>query len=87
MTFRNRLCRHTEPLRSVDGVELDLEFRYVTDTGLKELLKQTGVQGDINIPQYINNAYDQLANTTNFDTKWWIDNFTFTQELLQMVCL
>ena len=81
VTFETDFAGIPESLRSIDGVELDLEFRYVTDTGLKELLNQTGVQGDTSSSAFVNNAYDQLANTQNFDTKWWIDNFTYTQEL------
>ena len=80
VTFETDFAGIPESLRSIDGVELDLEFRYVTDTGLKELLNQTGVQGDTSSSAFVNNAYDQLANTQNFDTKWWIDNFTYTQE-------
>ena len=69
-----------ESLRSIDGVELDLEFRYVTDQGLRELLRQTGVQGDTSSSEFVNNAYEMLSKTENFDSAWWIENFTFTQE-------
>ena len=69
-----------ESLRSIDGVELDLEFRYVTDQGLKELLSQTGIQGSNSGSTSINNAYEMLAKTDNFDPQWWIENFTYTQE-------
>ena len=77
-----------ESLRSIDGVELDLEFRYVDANGLQELLTMTGLQeqdGTLTSngatdrttdAESVNNAYQLLANTQNFDSKWWIDNFT-----------
>ena len=88
---RNQLSLETdftgipESLRSIDGVELDLEFRYVTEEGLRELLRQTGIKGklvrtDTSSVEFVNNAYEMLSKTENFDSAWWIENFTYTSD-------
>jgi len=80
LTLQTDFTGVPESLRTVDGVELDLEFRYVTDEGFKELLRSTGLKGDPTDPGFVNQAFGMLDKLENFDTAWWLDNFTYKQE-------